>query len=289
MPRHRYLSYLAHPMLGAILTWRALRRGHHQRALSGWEAGLRRGRRDRYWCGGRLNPSPFQGFARCASCGCWVNDNPPITEELQALYGMKAYWQVRCLATGSPPLTLRPLLYRVDGRLAAWEGLVDRYAPKPGSALEVGCCPGVLLEALSHKGWRCLGVEPSAETAAWIHGTTGVEVRAGMFPQVDLPSCDLFLAMDVLEHSEDPQAFLGMAAQLLNPGGIAIIQCPVARPECERPFPGRADIFDTVEHMFIFTDRALALLADRCGLDIVSQREAIWATGEVTVLRKPLA
>ena len=49
----------------------------------------------------------------------------------------------------------------------------------------------------------------------------------------------------------------------------------------------RFDLFDDVEHLFLFTDAALQVLAAAVGLEIVSLQENLWLGGEVCVFRKP--
>src|SRR5207302_6973818 len=99
--------------------------------------------------------------------------------------------------------------------------------------------------------------------------------------------CDLFLSFDVLEHSSDPLAFIREAARLLRPGGVAIIQTVIDRYGVVPPFQDRfADAFDDIEHLFIFTDKAILQLAKGAGLQVVSMHERVWVMGELFVLRK---
>jgi SAM-dependent methyltransferase len=114
-----------------------------------------------------------------------------------------------------------------------------------------------------------------------------VDVRAGYFPGVDLPQCDLFLSFDTLEHSPSPDAFIREVARLLVPNGVAIIQTAIERYAYTPPFGERFDIFDDLEHLFLFTDEAITRLATEAGLDVVTLEERVWLGGEIAVLRKP--
>jgi len=154
--------------------------------------------------------------------------------------------------------------------------------------VEVGCAHGVLLARLGAQGYHCVGVEPDVRTAEWTRRHTGLDVRAGFFPGVELPNCDLFLALDVIEHSPEPAGFMKAAAQLLTSGGVAIIQTPVDRYNYQPPFGERFEAaFDDLEHLYLFTDKAVRELARRSELEIVTLSERLWLHHEVCVFRKP--
>jgi 2-polyprenyl-3-methyl-5-hydroxy-6-metoxy-1,4-benzoquinol methylase len=150
----------------------------------------------------------------------------------------------------------------------------------------VGCAPGILLTELSRRGYVCTGVEISDDVAEWLRNTSGLDIRSGFFPGVELPQCDIFLAFDVLEHSPCPVEFLREAANHLTPNGIAIVQTAIDRYDYERPFGPRFDMFDDLEHLFLFTDDAMRALANRAGLEIVTMQEDCWLGGEVCIFRK---
>jgi SAM-dependent methyltransferase len=167
-----------------------------------------------------------------------------------------------------------------------WLSLIDRYGPKQGVVIEAGCAPGVLLQELDTRGYDCIGVEISEDVVAWLKTETHLDIRAGAFPGIELPPCDLFLSFDVWEHSNDPPAFLEAVSRLLKPGAIAIIQTAVDRYDYVPPFGERQDMFDDLEHLFLFTDRAVTAMAKAADLEVVSLEERLWLAGEVCVFRK---
>ena len=249
---------------------------------------IKRGRRDLCWCGGRLLPFKWHSsYGICDSCGCYVNMRPPAQESLEQLYSLGLYWVTQQRLKGYPTIGERAALYVSDGRVDQWLKFIRDYGPPTGCALEVGCAPGVLLEELRKRGYECVGVEISHSVADWTRRTTALDVRSGFFPGVDVPSCDLFLAFDVLEHSPCPVEFMREAHNRLRPGGIAIIQTGIDRYDYEPPFGQRFDIFDDLEHLFLFTDKSMAELASRVGLEIISNKERIWLAGEVCIFTKP--
>lgn len=250
---------------------------------------IERGGRDRCWCSGDLLPFPHhRRYAVCAACGTYVNTQPPTEAALRSFYSLDRYWHRKQKADLLPPIEERVAVDAADGRIDHWLELIRRHGPETGTVVEVGCSHALLLERLAAAGYTCVGVEVDPAVAAWSQARSGVEIRSGLFPDVDLPRCDVFLSFDVLEHSTDPLAFVQRAAELLRPGGIAILQAPIEREQQDPPFGGRFnDAFDDIEHLFVFTDRAMRELALRSGLEVVDDAERLWLLGEIVVLRKP--
>lgn len=242
------------------------------------------------WCGGAIRPVLWSSaFGTCADCGSFVNRRPPDPSCIHSLYGIDSYWRRRQAIHGYPTIEDRASLYRQDGRLETWLRLVERYAPKPCRAIEIGCAPGVLLSELALRGYECIGVEVDVSTARWLQQATRLNIKAGVFPGVEVPRCGLFLAMDVIEHSYSPEEFLAAAAALLDPGGVAILQTVIDRYGGERPFIERPDVFDDIEHLFVFSEAAMVRLGHAAGLEVVDSTQRAFLAGEICVYRKPAA
>ena len=214
-----------------------------------------------------------------------MNKFPPVQKDLEKLYSLNRYWRARQTLKRLPTIEDRAALYRSEGRLKLWLDLIEKYGSGSGKVIEVGCAPGVLLEELSARGYDCTGVEISSDVANWMRDK-GTDVRAGFFPGIDLPQCNLFLAFDVLEHSPCPVEFLREACRRLVPNGVAIIQTAIDRYDYQPPFGPRFDLFDDLEHLFLFTDKAMEALSIEAGLEIVTLREELWLGGEACVFRK---
>jgi SAM-dependent methyltransferase len=284
----RYVRHILHPIQFAKSLYRIVRSLIYSHLAERHFATIRRGRRDRCWCGGELLPFKWhQSFGVCAKCGSYVNRRPPLQDELKKVYTIDLYWHIQQKAKGHPPLETRAALYRSDGRLGYWLRLIERYGPAHGRVIEVGCAPGVLLAELQKLGYECIGIEVDGKVAAWIRQFMRVDVREGLFPGVQVPACNLFLAFDVLEHGLSPNEFMREVSRLLKPGGIAIVQTAIDRYEYVPPFGERFDMFDDIEHMFLFTDKAIQELARRADLEVLNLEERLWLAGEICIFRKP--
>lgn len=98
--------------------------------------------------------------------------------------------------------------------------LAARHAPGR-RVLDIGCSNGALLKHLGD-AWTRSGLEPGAN-AARVATSRGVNIL-GATP-ADLPSdarFDAVLAIDVLEHLTDPDAFFRAVSAHLAPGGVFI-------------------------------------------------------------------
>jgi len=258
------LRHILHPIRSAMSLYRMMNRYVYSYFAKRQFSNIRRGRRDRCWCGGGLVPFKWHpSYGICANCGCYVNWHPPLPEELKRLYSFDLYWRTRQRLKGHPTIEHRPVNDRSDGRVDFWLWLIERYGASAKRVVEVGCGSGVLLAELKSCGYKCIGVEPDEQTAKWVRQNMGLDVRPGIFPHVDLPKCDLFVALDVLEHSPNPEGFMRGAAELLNPGGVAIIQTPIDRYDYEPPFGNMfGKVFDDLEHLFIFSATSISRLVD---------------------------
>lgn len=187
---------------------------------------------------------------------------------------------------GHPPIEERGERYQAEGRLDYWLSLVHRFGPKTGTVIEVGCAPGVLLAELKKAGYECVGVEPDGEIGEWLRRKLDIDVREGLFPNVELPPCDLLLAFDVAEHTPEPLAFWKGVAALLRPGGVAIIQTAIQCSDYDHPFKSRPDFFNDVEHLYLYTDKSVRKLTTLACLELVALEDAIGTLGQICVLRK---
>jgi 2-polyprenyl-3-methyl-5-hydroxy-6-metoxy-1,4-benzoquinol methylase len=104
---------------------------------------------------------------------------------------------------------------------------VLKLVPEPDAQiLDLGCGSGALLERLASMGYRQLtGVDilPPDSTAAIRYEQADLDQF-----RLDAPdgSFDLVLAVEVIEHIENPGLFLAELARLLKPGGLALLTTP---------------------------------------------------------------
>jgi len=214
---------------------------------------------------GRLEP--VWEIRRCRGCGFGWTD-PPLQEAEIASQYPSAY-------LGD---TERILDEFFSGRLQrgrAWPKetekvrLVERFCA-PGRILDVGCAEGKFLWALDPARWRRTGVEFSATVVELVREKMpDLELIAGDIYNPGLPaeSFDVITFWHVLEHLPGPQRVLGRVAELLRPGGTAVISLPNLASLQAWLFRQDWYPFDDVpRHLYHFSPRPLERLILGAGL-----------------------
>lgn len=103
-------------------------------------------------------------------------------------------------------------------------------APRPGRnrLLEIGSAAGFFLDEARRAGWSPVGIEPSAEIAAFAQDELGLDVKVGFAEDVDLSQekLDAICAWHSLEHIPDPYRLLVSLREKLAESGTFAIEVP---------------------------------------------------------------
>ena len=184
----------------------------------------------------------------CAGCGLVRRDPTASTGASFYASGYALY--------GHPPGDAREQARQDE--YARWIAQGTGYRPR--RVLDVGCGNGSLLRAL-RAHWpdaELMGCDPSRESIAEGFGD-GVRLWTGTAS--NLPgdvSADLVIAVNVIEHTIDPIAFLTDLRAVLQPDGLLVIVCP------DGGRPGLDLLF--VDHVFSFSREHVGTLLSRAGL-----------------------
>lgn len=110
--------------------------------------------------------------------------------------------------------------------------VLELLPPQLGDVVDVGCGPGVMVEAVRQRGGTFKGVDLSTEMvseATERFGTLdGVSFETGNIESLNLPdaSFDQVICMAVIEYLRTPDQALAEIARILRPGGMAIVTVP---------------------------------------------------------------
>jgi SAM-dependent methyltransferase len=155
---------------------------------------------------------------RCGDCGTVHQPSLPRGERLHDLYR---------------DMSDERYLSEQEGRRRMARRLLDllaRHVPG-GRLLDVGCGYGLLLDEARQRGYEAEGVELSLDAVAHAR-RLGLHVRDTALEDAAREDAkhgeryDAVLAIDVLEHLDDPVAGLERLSALLAPGGALLVTSP---------------------------------------------------------------
>lgn len=105
-------------------------------------------------------------------------------------------------------------------------------APLGGrTALDIGCGAGLLCEPLARLGAKVTGVDAAQQSieVARNHAAQSaldIDYRAGELADQALGAFDVVSCMEVIEHVEDPDAFLALLAGHMKKDGLLLLSTP---------------------------------------------------------------
>jgi SAM-dependent methyltransferase len=203
-------------------------------------------------------------IARCRHCGHMQLDPMPGEALLARAYAA-AESDAYIEEEAGERTTARMALERIEARLPAGRGAL----------LDLGCWVGFLLAEARDRGWRTLGVEPSAFASAYARERLGLEVITADAATASLPLAgfDAVALGDVIEHLPDPGETLERVRSLLAPGGVLWMTLPDAGSPVARVL-GRRWWSVIPTHVQYFTRASLTVLLRRHGFGVLELRTA---------------
>ncbi len=231
--------------------------------------------------------------AECRDCGMRFLRVQPAGASLAEFYAPEYFEQdFRCGRSAAGYFDERAFRGENQALLEAFEAL------GPGRRLlEVGCAGGWLLKLARERGWEARGVEFSATAVAHARAL-GLEVFDGELEAARRPaaSADLVYMGDVLEHVPDCRATMVEAARVLAPGGHLYLRGPITTHSLARRvalgacgIAGRDIVLrEPPYHLWEFTPRPLARLAEASGLRLVTMRQSKIPPGRAHGTKTPL-
>jgi SAM-dependent methyltransferase len=158
-------------------------------------------------------------------------------------------------------------------------GLSDR-----SQVIEVAANDGYLLQYFKARGIPCLGIEPTAATAAAAR-SRGIDIVQEFFGQAlarrlsGTRPADLMVANNVLAHVPDINDFAAGFAQLLKPAGVATFEFPHLSRLVEH------NQFDTIyhEHFSYLSLTSARRILDQAGLEVFDVEELSTHGGSLRV------
>jgi 2-polyprenyl-3-methyl-5-hydroxy-6-metoxy-1,4-benzoquinol methylase len=143
-----------------------------------------------------------------------------------------------------------------------------------GRVLDVGTSIGLFLRLALDRGWTGTGTEFGRRALAYARDELELDVSEQPIEELH-GEYDVVTVLSVLEHVNEPRAFLRHIARLLKPGGAAYFIVPNVDSLACRVLHERAATFDGRNHLVYFSPRTLADLLGREGFEVVRARTRI--------------
>lgn len=208
----------------------------------------------------------------CPDCGAGFTppEHAPSAPELAKIYGPGYAFYFKF--TG-----VRGLMHYIENCIAAVGGYLDALGlddaavpPEHRRVLDFGCGNGRYSLLWTRRGWRYLGVDPSADNIAYARRFFGNGGDSPAFVQggLDAPAIHksspfgLIFLSHVLEHVPDPLDLLVALRRLAAPGGWLYVEVPDALRFTWNPVHRG---YLSLEHLWDFPPAYLAALAREAG------------------------
>lgn len=149
-------------------------------------------------------------------------------------------------------------------------------ASAPRRLLDLGCGPGVAAQAMVAAGWQVQGVDGSP---AAVYEARRRGIRADLADldrwEPDGSVYDAVLALEVLEHLDDPGRLLARAREALAPAGAAVFSIPHERHLLRRiGHPRRPGLgVQDPAHRHCFDLASSRAILERCGWTVQDYRD----------------
>ena len=160
------------------------------------------------------------GLLKCTQCGLVVSPaiwQPQANEELEeewfgANYQAQTSFWVRWFESWNNRRTLRRLV---------------KAKPSGPRLLEIGVGSGSFLESARKRGFEVMGCDLSSTICERVRRTHGITMHCGTVAEMEVEDrFDVVVMNHVLEHVNEPVAFLRDVLRLLAPGGVVHIAVP---------------------------------------------------------------
>jgi SAM-dependent methyltransferase len=241
-------------------------------------------------CGGRdlgvVHVAALRTVVRCRACGLeFAAHIPP--GGFDAFFGIFdspvgfGHTYLAAAHYAEEPGWVRDTTALLD-RLLGPDGFEAAALARGGSAYEIGCGNGDLLELLRRRGWRVRGGDAGAvcREQARARGLDVEPRTAGRLGALR-DRFDLVVAAHLLEHVESPRSVLADLARRLAPGGRVLCLTPLRADDVtvqRRHHYG----YPCYGHVYYFRREDLLALAAAAGLTVVT--EAQWTEYDFPVL-----
>ena len=211
-------------------------------------------------------------YVKCNNCGLVYTNPRPKPEKIKQQYESEDY---HSKIPKDSKKYLRKILKTNLNKLI----FIEKYK-KNGNLLEIGCASGFLLDIARLRGWNAKGVELAKRTSETAKNQLKLDVFNGILEKAPFNPdyFDVITAFNIIEHLNNPSAFLSKCYELLKKEGILIIETPSLDSLHYAILKKRWDAAaDPGQHLYLFNKKTLKKIVKKSGFKIkeIKQR-ATW-------------
>jgi SAM-dependent methyltransferase len=146
---------------------------------------------------------------------------------------------------------------------------VEKYAPRKGRVLDVGCAAAFSLLAAQQRGWEAEGIEYSDFCVDYARSRELKVHQGGLDGFQALPeSFDAITMWDYLEHSCNPVEELKACNRLLKNKGVVVLSIPNVDSWSYSLLKEKWIGFKNIEHFYFYSRKTLAQIAEMAGFKL---------------------
>ena len=140
--------------------------------------------------------------------------------------------------------------------------LIEKFLPKPGTVLDLGCATGLFLEVLESKGWDVYGVDISEFAVNIAREKFKDKIANNTIENSNFPEnyFDLITMWDFLEHVSDPKKVIALCRKILKPKGFLMLTTPDIGSLMAKITGERWMGYKEKEHIFYFSRQTIKYL-----------------------------
>lgn len=155
---------------------------------------------------------------------------------------------------------------------------VESVASK-GNILDIGCSAGNFLDLALQNSWKTYGIELNEKEASYAI-QKGHTVYNNLLEEVIFEHpMDVVTLWDVFEHLKNGREYLTRIKSLLSSTGVIFMQIPSADSLAAKMLQEKCQMFDGIEHVNLYSYKAIKNLANECGLQILNHETVISEIG----------
>ncbi len=163
--------------------------------------------------------------------------------------------------------------------------LINQFASKEKTLLDVGCGTGDFLKISKDAGWKVSGVEPNFEARTIANTKTNDSVfDREALSGLNKEHFDVISLWHVLEHLPNLEEDLALFHSLLKPNGRLIIAVPNFKSYDARHYKTNWAAFDVPRHLWHFSQTAISALAKKQNMEVEKALPMIFDAYYVSLL-----